>query len=112
MLVKSEDLKPTNNITKIQENIRGDVLEDETLDDCTTPIYNVACHDCDDDRFARVFQLISCKGHYLESLLNANFVLKTLTKSHLCSSSSGFDFKYDDEACMDRNQGKYEFLFL
>ncbi|XP_058793342.1 SUN domain-containing ossification factor [Phymastichus coffea] len=104
VLVKSEDLKPTNNITKIQENIRGDVLEDETLDDCTTPIYNVACHDCDDDRFARVFQLISCKRHYLESLLNTDFVLETLDKSHLCSSSSGFDFRFDDETCMDSNK--------
>ncbi|OXU27102.1 hypothetical protein TSAR_005717 [Trichomalopsis sarcophagae] len=101
VLVKSDDLKSTNNITKIQESIRGDVLEDETLDDCTTPLYNVACRDCNDDRFARVFQLISCKEHYLESLLNTGFVQETLAKSHLCGSSSGFDFLYDKEACTD-----------
>ena len=111
VLVKSQDLKVTNNITKIQESIRGDVLEDTTLDNCATPVYSVTCHDCDDDRFARVFQLISCKGHYLESLLNTDFVQETLSKSHLCSSSSGFDFLYDSEACTDARTGKDFYIF-
>lgn len=105
VLIKSADLKSTNNITKIQESIKGDVLEHTTLDDCVTPMYSVACRDCDDSRFARVFQLISCNGHYLESLLNTNFVKETLSKSLLCGSSFGFNFMFDSEACSDGVKG-------
>ncbi|XP_014231383.1 uncharacterized protein LOC106655481 [Trichogramma pretiosum] len=105
VLVKSRDLRSSNNITKIQESIEGDVLGNETLDDCTTPVYNVACKDCDDRRFARVFQLISCKRHYLEALLGAPFLRRALIESHLCSSSAGFEVLLqdggDDDACGD-----------
>ncbi|KAL7293364.1 hypothetical protein TKK_0013132 [Trichogramma kaykai] len=104
VLVKSRDLRSSNNITKIQESIEGDVLGNETLDDCTTPVYNVACKDCDDRRFARVFQLISCKRHYLEALLGAPFLRRALIESHLCSSSAGFEVLLQDggdDACGD-----------
>ena len=87
-------------------------MGNETLDDCTTPVYNVACKDCDDRRFARVFQLISCKGHYLEALLNADFVKTTLIESNLCGSSAGFEVLYNNEACSDESKGKLNIFFF
>ncbi|KAJ8688489.1 hypothetical protein QAD02_024284 [Eretmocerus hayati] len=103
VLIKSHDLKSSNNITKIQESISGDVLEGAPLHDCITPLYSVACRDCDDDRFARVFQLISCKSHYLDSLLDVRFVGHTLSNGHLCELLPGSDC-YHEHATNEARQ--------
>ncbi|XP_014218675.1 SUN domain-containing ossification factor [Copidosoma floridanum] len=105
ILIRSTDFRPTvNNITKIQESISGDVLQDASLNDCGTPMYDIACRGCDDKRFGRVFQLISCKRHYLESLISLPFIRETLAKSRLCESDSGTDVLYVNEACVDETK--------
>lgn len=82
VLVKTGDLS-RNNITKIQESIRGDLLQ-SPLTSCTTPRYAIVCKNCTDDRFARVFQLLSCRDRYLSALLDTTFIRDTLRYSHLC----------------------------
>ena len=82
ILIKTGDLS-RNNITKIQESIRGDLLQ-SPLTSCTTPRYAIVCRNCTDDRFARVFQLLSCRDRYLSSLLDTSFVRDTFRYSHLC----------------------------
>ncbi|XP_033218949.1 SUN domain-containing ossification factor [Belonocnema kinseyi] len=87
VLVKTGDLS-RNNITKIQESIRGDLLE-SPLTSCTTPRYAIVCKNCTDDRFARVFQLLSCRDRYLSALLDTSFIRDTLRHSHLCWIQKG-----------------------
>ena len=82
VLIKTGDLS-RNNITKIQESIRGEVLQ-SSLTSCTTPRYAIVCKNCTDDQFARVFQILSCRDRYLSSLLDTSFVRDTLRYSHLC----------------------------
>lgn len=87
VLVKTGDLS-RNNITKIQESIRGDLFQ-SSFTSCTTPRYAIVCKNCSDDRFARVFQLLSCRHRYLSSLLDVNLIRNTLRDSHLCWMHSG-----------------------
>ncbi|XP_011499707.1 PREDICTED: SUN domain-containing ossification factor [Ceratosolen solmsi marchali] len=99
VLVKNDDLK-SDNETNTQENQSNDVLNDATINDCMTPAYNIICPECDDDNhFSRIFQLISCRRPYFESLLNAAFVRQILSRSHLCYDTEGRKNKnYDVQA--------------
>lgn len=83
VLVKSSDLT-CNNITKIQQNIdSGNILENSFVS-CTTPRYTILCDHCSDQKFAKVFQLISCKEKQLNELLKIDLVNRTLRQNGLC----------------------------
>ncbi|XP_033348994.1 SUN domain-containing ossification factor isoform X3 [Bombus vosnesenskii] len=83
VLVKSSDLT-YNNITKIQQSIdSGNILENSFIS-CTTPRYTILCDSCSDQKFAKIFQLISCREKQLNELLKIDLVNRTLRQSGLC----------------------------
>ncbi|XP_050592308.1 SUN domain-containing ossification factor isoform X3 [Bombus affinis] len=83
VLVKSSDLT-YNNITKIQQSIdSGNILEN-SFTSCTTPRYTILCDSCSDQKFAKIFQLISCREKQLNELLKIGLVNRTLRQSGLC----------------------------
>lgn len=83
VLVKSSDLT-CNNITKIQQSIdSGNILENSFVS-CTTPRYTILCDHCSDQKFAKVFQLISCREKQLNELLKIDLVNRTLRQNGLC----------------------------
>lgn len=83
VLVKSSDLT-YNNITKIQQSIdSGNILENSFIS-CTTPRYTILCDSCSDQKFAKIFQLISCREKQLNELLKIDLVNRTLRQSELC----------------------------
>ncbi|XP_043463078.1 SUN domain-containing ossification factor isoform X2 [Leptopilina heterotoma] len=100
VLVKTGDLS-RNNITKIQESIRGDLFQ-SSFTSCTTPRYAIVCKNCSDDRFARVFQLLSCRHRDLSSLLDKNLIKNTLRDSHLCFTQTGKS-EEDEDSCKARD---------
>lgn len=95
-LIKTGPSK-ANNITKIQESIKGDVLKN-SFETCITPKYSVECNNCTDHRLARVFQIVSCRFRYLESLLESRFVYEALANTHLCESL-GYERKRIGRRC-------------
>ncbi|XP_051164016.1 SUN domain-containing ossification factor isoform X2 [Leptopilina boulardi] len=101
VLVKTGDMS-RNNITKIQESIRGDLFQ-SSFASCTTPRYAIVCKNCSDDRFARVFQLLSCRHRYLNSLLETNLIKNSLPNSHLCWAHSGKSSDEDGNSCKARD---------
>ncbi|CAD1471302.1 unnamed protein product, partial [Heterotrigona itama] len=83
VLVKSSDLT-YNNITKIQQSIdNGNILENSFVS-CTTPRYTILCDSCSDQKFAKIFQLISCREKQLDELLKIDLVNRTLRQNGLC----------------------------
>lgn len=100
VLVKTGDLSQ-NNITKIQESIRDDLFQ-SSFTSCTTPRYAIVCKNCSDDRFARVFQLLSCRHRDLSSLLEKNLLKNTLRDSHLCFTQNGKS-EEDEDSCKVRD---------
>ncbi|KAK9299627.1 hypothetical protein QLX08_007424 [Tetragonisca angustula] len=83
VLVKSSDLT-YNNITKIQQSIdSGNILENSFVS-CTTPRYTILCDSCSDQKFAKIFQLISCRERQLNELLKIDLVNRTLRQNGLC----------------------------
>ncbi|CAL7933858.1 unnamed protein product [Xylocopa violacea] len=85
VLVKSSDVT-YNNITNIQQSIdNSNILEDSFLS-CTTPRYTILCNNCSDEKFAKIFELISCKEQQLNQMLDIDLVNRTLRQSQLCKS--------------------------
>lgn len=83
VLVKTGD--PSSNITKIQENIEAGITGN-FFATCTTPRYTINCVNCEDDRFAAVYELLSCRAGQLDNILSNDFVNETLRTGDLCSS--------------------------
>ncbi|XP_019888596.1 SUN domain-containing ossification factor isoform X2 [Ooceraea biroi] len=84
VLVKSSDLTG-NNITKIQQNIDGGSILENSYMSCMTPRYTILCGNCTDQKFASVFQLVSCRDRQLDNLLKIDFVNETLRRQGVCS---------------------------
>ncbi|XP_072749578.1 SUN domain-containing ossification factor isoform X2 [Anoplolepis gracilipes] len=84
VLVKSSDLTG-NNITEIQQSIDGGNILENSYKSCTTPRYTILCDNCTDQKFASVFQLISCRDQQLNELLKIDLVNRTLRRGRLCS---------------------------
>ncbi|XP_029038386.2 SUN domain-containing ossification factor isoform X1 [Osmia bicornis bicornis] len=85
VLVKSSELTG-NNITKIQQSMdSGNILENSFLS-CTTPRYTILCDKCSDQKFAKIFQLVSCREKQLNQLLKIDLVNRTLRQSGLCKA--------------------------
>lgn len=84
VLVKSSELTG-NNITEIQHNIDGGNILDNSYTSCMTPRYTILCGNCTDQKFASVFQLVSCRGRQLDDLLRIDLVNRTLRRGKLCS---------------------------
>ncbi|XP_017796829.1 PREDICTED: SUN domain-containing ossification factor [Habropoda laboriosa] len=83
VLVKSSDLT-SNNITKIQQSMDdGNILENSFMT-CTTPRYTILCDNCSDQKFAKIFQLVSCREQQLNELLEIDLVNRTLRQNGLC----------------------------
>ncbi|XP_076247996.1 uncharacterized protein LOC143187639 isoform X2 [Calliopsis andreniformis] len=100
VLVKSSDLTG-NNITKIQQSIdSGNILEDSFVS-CTTPRYTILCDNCSDQKFAKIFQLVSCREHQLNKLLKIPFVKRTLLQNGFCRS---YGVRIETSAKKDREQ--------
>ncbi|KOX79424.1 Protein osteopotentia like protein, partial [Melipona quadrifasciata] len=83
VLVKSSDLT-YNNITKIQQSIDSGNIFENSFVSCTTPRYTILCDSCSDQKFAKIFQLISCREKQLNELLKINLVNRTLRQTGLC----------------------------
>ncbi|XP_014472416.1 PREDICTED: SUN domain-containing ossification factor isoform X2 [Dinoponera quadriceps] len=84
VLVKSSDLTG-NNITEIQHSIDGDNILDDSYTSCMTPRYTILCGNCTDQKFASVFQLVSCRDRQLDDLLRIDLVNRTLRRGKLCA---------------------------
>jgi len=84
ILVKSSGLTG-NNITQIQQSIDHGNILDNSYTSCTTPRYTILCGNCTDQKFASVFQLVSCKNQQLDNLLRINLVNRTLRRGRLCN---------------------------
>ncbi|CAK9815705.1 SUN domain-containing ossification factor [Anthophora plagiata] len=119
VLVKSSDLT-SNNITNIQQSIdSGNILENSFLT-CTTPRYTILCDNCSDQKFAKVFQLISCREQQLNQLLEIDLFNKTLRGNGLCEiygvgvetyakrETEGNDEKTKDAEIYDQLEGKFD----
>lgn len=65
-----------------------DALERE---DCVSPSHIVVCDNCSDAMFSKVFGLLSCRGAYLQSLIDCPFVRSNVQDSKLCVEY-GLDF--------------------
>ncbi|XP_012230551.1 SUN domain-containing ossification factor isoform X2 [Linepithema humile] len=83
VLVKSSDLT-RNNITEIQQSIDDGNILDNSYTTCTTPRYTILCDNCTDQKFASVFQLVSCRDRQLDGLLRIDWVNRTLRRGKLC----------------------------
>lgn len=83
VLVKSSELTD-NNITKIQQSIDGGNFFDNSYVSCMTPRYTILCDNCSDQKFAKIFQLVSCREQQLNQLLKSDLVNRTLQQSGLC----------------------------
>lgn len=83
ILVKSSGLTG-NNITQIQQSIDHGNILDNSYASCTTPRYTILCGNCTDQKFASVFQLVSCKNRQLDDLLRIDLVNRTLRQGRLC----------------------------
>lgn len=83
ILVKSSGLTG-NNITQIQQSIDHGNILDNSYTSCTTPRYTILCGNCTDQKFASVFQLVSCKNRQLDDLLRIDLVNRTLRRGKLC----------------------------
>ncbi|KAL6262445.1 hypothetical protein P5V15_007531 [Pogonomyrmex californicus] len=83
ILVKSSGLTG-NNITQIQQSIDHGNILDNSYTSCTTPRYTILCGNCTDQKFASVFQLVSCKNRQLDDLLRIDLVNRTLRRGRLC----------------------------
>ncbi|XP_018056132.1 PREDICTED: SUN domain-containing ossification factor [Atta colombica] len=83
ILVKSSGLTG-NNITQIQQSIDHGNILDNSYTSCTTPRYTILCGNCTDQKFASVFQLVSCKNQQLDDLLRIDLVNRTLRRGKLC----------------------------
>ncbi|XP_011699792.1 PREDICTED: SUN domain-containing ossification factor isoform X2 [Wasmannia auropunctata] len=83
ILVKSSGLTG-NNITQIQQSIDHGNILDNSYTSCTTPRYTILCGNCTDQKFASVFQLVSCKNRQLDGLLRIDLVNRTLRQGKLC----------------------------
>ncbi|XP_033608722.1 SUN domain-containing ossification factor isoform X2 [Cryptotermes secundus] len=58
---------------------------------CVSPSHIVVCDNCSDAMFSRVFELLSCRGTYLQSLIETPFVRSSFQSSKLCVEY-GLDF--------------------
>lgn len=83
VLVKTNDPGNKNNITKIQESIEDNIMR-STFATCMTPRYTINCANCTDLRFARVFELLSCRAGHLDATLKIPFVNEALNSRELC----------------------------
>lgn len=83
ILVKSSGLTG-NNITQIQQSIDHGNILDNSYTSCTTPRYTILCGNCTDQKFASVFQLVSCKNRQLDGLFRIDLVNRTLRRGRLC----------------------------
>lgn len=54
------------------------------INTCSTPSHNVACLNCTDVLFGRVYELLSCKNEQIQRLLQQTFIRKALIGSHVC----------------------------
>lgn len=84
VLVKSSDLTG-NNITEIQQSIDDGNILNNSYTSCTTPRYTILCDNCTDQKFASVFQLVSCRDRQLNDLLKIDLVNRTLRRGRLCN---------------------------
>lgn len=87
VLVKSSDLTG-NNITEIQQSIDDGNILDHSYTSCTTPRYTILCGNCTDQKFASVFQLVSCRDRQLNDLLKIDWMNRTLRRGRLCGFHS------------------------
>ncbi|XP_012273915.1 SUN domain-containing ossification factor isoform X2 [Orussus abietinus] len=96
VLVKSNGPRFGNLTMEQRKNLENEVRKDDASNGCVTPRYNLVCNDCSEERFSKVFRLISCADMYLNSLLKIGFVESTLRETGLCSPH-GFDFSSELE---------------
>ncbi|PSN48592.1 hypothetical protein C0J52_14658 [Blattella germanica] len=89
-LVKSGDMQ---NETTISENVAIFQLEESKNENCVSPSHIIVCDNCSNVMFNDVFELLSCRGTYLKSMIDSPFVRSSFQSSKLCTEY-GFDFTF------------------
>jgi hypothetical protein len=79
-LVKSGDSE--NGTTNVEVNRSHSDASDSK--NCVRPSHIVVCDSCSDAMFDEVFELLSCQGTYLQTLIDFPFVRSTVQSSELC----------------------------
>jgi hypothetical protein len=87
-LVKGGDSHNDTTTNVEVHNTHTDASESE---DCVSPSHIVVCDSCSDAMFGKVFDLLSCRGAYLQSLIDSPFVRSSVQNSKLCVDY-GLDF--------------------
>ncbi|KZC15033.1 Protein osteopotentia like protein [Dufourea novaeangliae] len=82
VLGKSSELTD-NNIT-IEQSIEDSIILGDSFVSCTTPRYTILCKNCTAQKFAKVFQLVSCRNRQLHQVLSMNLVYGTLKQTGFC----------------------------
>lgn len=88
VLVKAGD---SQNDTTTNVEVRKTHTDASESEDCVSPSHIVVCDNCSDAIFSKVFDLISCRGAYLQSLVDCPFVRNSVQNSKLCMDY-GLDF--------------------
>ncbi|CAD6206585.1 GSCOCG00010059001-RA-CDS [Cotesia congregata] len=95
VLVKTENFSVNNNNTKTQTDIVNDI--DDTFIDCITPRYTILCNNCTENYFDKVFELISCRFKYLDSILKITLINQAISETEVCGFNGvNFNFNRDD----------------
>ncbi|XP_066597376.1 SUN domain-containing ossification factor isoform X2 [Prorops nasuta] len=113
VLVKSNG----KNLTDIRRRINGSNSLETSYSGCTTPRYNIHCPNCSDEKFARVYQLISCRDRQLDQLIKTPFVKDILPS--ICSlenkepdeGRTKFDFAKDQQISFFKSIFQSEYIF-
>ncbi|XP_015114933.1 SUN domain-containing ossification factor [Diachasma alloeum] len=103
VLVKTGD--PAQSNVTDQESIGENITL--LFANCMTPRYTILCNNCTDDKIARVYELLSCRIHQLDSILKIPFVMQTL-HDELCSSH-GVDISEQSKKKMDGKVSSWNF---
>ncbi|GLV46167.1 uncharacterized protein CBL_02883 [Carabus blaptoides fortunei] len=81
VLVKSGD---GSNQTEQEMNSYNTATYTPLINTCSTPSHLVVCDNCSDILFGNVYELLSCKSDYLQSLINMPIVNKSLYNTDIC----------------------------
>lgn len=87
-LVKSGD---SQNDTTTNVEVYKSHSDASDSKNCVSPSHIVVCDNCSDAMFSQVFELLSCRGTYLQSLIETPFVRSSFQSSKLCVEY-GLDF--------------------
>lgn len=81
----------SQNDTTIEAEVYRSHSDASDSRNCVCPSHIVVCDNCSDAMFSQVYELLSCQGTYLQSLIDSPFVHNSIESSELCLEY-GLDF--------------------